>query len=185
MPRRGVIDLHELIFYATPTGSMAAACEAIFGELESTPTTAQTYPPHCTLTGFFRRRPERVAPIVATAQDFIDGFGPIESATVQAAVGEHSGWVGLELASPLLHKAIEGFVQATDVEPGEDALRPKDWLHLSLAYPLNPDVDYSALALQRRSALTTSSDPWELGLWERNADGSWLRHTRPAENPSP
>lgn len=190
MPRRGVTDLHELIFYATPTGSTAAACEAIFNELESTPTTAQRYPPHCTLTGFFRRRSERVARIAVSAQDVIDRFGPIDPTAVDAIVAEHSDWIGLELTSAVLHDAIEGFVAAIGVEPGEDLLRPKDWLHLSLAYPLNSDVDHSCIdhsgiVRRHRAELTAGSDPWELGLWERNDDGTWLRHTRPAVNPSP
>ena len=46
--------MHELILYATPTGPLADACAAYFGAVE--PTTAQTYPPHVTLTGFFHRR---------------------------------------------------------------------------------------------------------------------------------
>ena len=47
----------ELILYATPTGPLADACDRFFAAVESIgPTVAQTYPPHCTLTGFFPLR---------------------------------------------------------------------------------------------------------------------------------
>ncbi|MDG2026150.1 MAG: hypothetical protein P8J50_03515 [Acidimicrobiales bacterium] len=46
----------ELILYATPTGPLAEELDRLFAQFaERAPTTAQTYPPHCTLTGFFQR----------------------------------------------------------------------------------------------------------------------------------
>ncbi len=51
-----VMPRAQLILYAIPTGLLAEQCDRLFRMVRAiAPTTAQTYPPHCTLTGFFQR----------------------------------------------------------------------------------------------------------------------------------
>jgi alpha-D-ribose 1-methylphosphonate 5-triphosphate diphosphatase len=55
-PRHLVTPRRELILYATPTRPLADQCNTFFeAAADLGPTSAQLYPPHCTLTGFFRR----------------------------------------------------------------------------------------------------------------------------------
>ena len=65
----------ELILYACPIGPLADDLDAYFSQVTARfgPTTAQTYPVHCTLTGFFRRRGERADEVLT----HLGGFATI------------------------------------------------------------------------------------------------------------
>ncbi|MEM7338686.1 MAG: hypothetical protein AAF467_08565 [Actinomycetota bacterium] len=170
---------NELILYATPTGWLADRCDAYFAEANAVgATTAQTYPPHCTLTGFFRRTPWRVAEIMAEAAAIIDanpqpGPGAVEIATLTAS----DSWVGFELTSPWLDGVIAAFAEGHRIEPDEDAIRPKSWLHLSLAYGVDDLTPYHRLTAGLENVVGREST-WEVALWERGPDLTWTRHTR-------
>lgn len=165
----------ELILYATPTGALADQLDDLFARLRrSAPTTAQTYPPHCTLTGFFRRPADAVPRILGELAGAHDDIGAVPAEPVEVlALHRREDWVGLELRSPWLHQLTAAFVDRHVIGPGDDPLRPKDWLHLSAAYgdgdlaaaqPLVADLD-PALAAE-----------WEVDLWQRDEDGTWTRH---------
>lgn len=180
-------DLRTLILYATPTGPLAAACHRFFDILSHDgpdpdpgpgPTTAQTYPPHCTLTGFFRRAGDRARDTITSMGRMVSEAGPVPRDAVEvAALSHHGDWVGLELRSPWLIELTAAIVAAHPPRGDEDALRPKDWLHLSLAYGV-PDVGpYLPLA----DALVDPALPagWDVRVWERRDDGTWYRHRPP------
>ena len=78
------------------------------------------------------------------------------------------------MRSPWLIEATSAVVDAHRPGPDEDALRPKEWLHLSLAYDVDDLDPYARLAV--RSIDPTTPAGWELALWERLHDGQWLRH---------
>ncbi len=179
----------ELILYAVPTGAFAAACDDYFaraGLLGSTE--AQRYPPHCTLTGFFRRTDRRSDEVIAEVRCRLDGFGPVPNGAVAVrGPAVRYGWFGFELDSPWLISATAAVVDADRLGPDDDAMRRKTWLHLSLAYGVDGLESYRALADECfGSALAArggASDAdviagagWRVGLWERTADGSWIRH---------
>ncbi|MEO0492213.1 MAG: hypothetical protein AAF081_02225, partial [Actinomycetota bacterium] len=88
-------------------------------------------------------------------------------------LGIHDGWVGLELSSPGLLSIIDAVVAADVVAPGEDALRPKDWLHVSLAYGVADLDPYVALAEEIVDPMAVAT--WHVGFWERLPNGSWRR----------
>jgi ubiquitin-associated SH3 domain-containing protein len=168
----------QLIFYATPTGPLADTVARYYRQVTEAGqgTTAQTYPPHCTLTGFFRREPARAAAVItefATAQTAI-GAVPDDAVTI-AGLRTQADWVGLELNSPWLIETTTTMAAAHRLTPGDDELRVKDWPHLSLAYGVDDLTFHAALAEEMLDL--TEPVTWELGLWERHPDGSWTRHT--------
>jgi ubiquitin-associated SH3 domain-containing protein len=169
------VSTAELILYATPTGALADQLDVVFERLRrSAPTTAQTYPPHCTLTGFFRRDADTVPRILEELRGAHDDVGTMPAAPVEVvALHRRPDWVGLELRSLWLQQLTAAFVDRHAVGPGDDHLRPKDWLHLSVAYG---DGDLAAA-----QPLVADLDPvlaaeWEVDLWQRHEDGTWTRH---------
>lgn len=164
-----------LILYATPTGPLAEQVDAYFAVAEELgSTTAQTYPPHVTLTGFFHRAADDLDRIRAEATAVIDRHRPIPADAVRVTdLAYLDGWVGLTVESALLEAVTAEFVAEHHLGDGDDALRPKDWLHLSLAYGVDDLDPYWARVegLVDPAAEVT----WEVGLWERTPTG-WHRH---------
>ncbi len=172
----------ELILYATPLGPLAEAIDAYFHRVaaELGPTVAQTYPPHCSLTGFFRRDDRGAGQAIEQIGSRVDGAGPVPAGAVEVVgLTTSDRWVGLELRSPWLIDLTAAVAEEHRPGPGDDALRPKDWLHLSLAYG-HPGGDQIDLGAHGRLA-TEMVDPtaaarWEVAVWERHPNGSWHRH---------
>ncbi len=130
----------ELILYLTPAGQLAEQCDeflrvsgARFGLNED-----HAYPPHVTLTGFFHRDTNRCDAVRAEIDGALVTFGRIPADAVRN-VGLHvvDSWVGLEIESTWAKQLTAHAVDAHRALGDEDRLRPKDWLHLSLAYGLN------------------------------------------------
>lgn len=167
-----VIERRELILYATPAGPLAAGCDDYFSHASARgPTVAQRYPPHCTLTGFFHREPHRVPEIVDAVQHLI-ASNPAPDDAVQI-VGLHlrNDWIGLELSSAWLLDLTSRFVDTHQLDDGDDALRPKTWLHLSLAYGVDDLTPYRSM-----SGLVplTAPSTWDVALWARD-NNRWTR----------
>lgn len=161
----------ELILYATPVGPLADAVDAYFAAAE--PTTANDYPPHCTLTGFFHREPRRADEVAAELQGLVNSAGPVPvDGVIVRSLHVGPDWVGLELHSPFCEALTAHFIADHRLEVNDDALRPKDWLHLSLAYGADDLAAHAAMA----SAMIDPTLPctWEVGLWER-AGTDWAR----------
>lgn len=165
----------ELILYATPTGPLADALARLDGHLADTGrTTAQDYPPHCTLTGFFHRDAGDIGRIVDEVAAAVADVGPEPTDAVRiVALHRRADWIGLELASPWLKDVTVRFVELHRCRANDDALRPKDWLHLSIAY----GVDDLREAAESADGLDlTLPVDWEVRLWQRHDDGGWTRH---------
>lgn len=165
----------ELILYATPTGPLANALARLARHLADTgPTTAQDYPPHCTLTGFFRRDADDIGRIVDEVADAVADLGPAPTHAVHiVALHRRAEWIGLELASPWLKDVTARFVALHRCGETDDALRPKDWLHLSIAYGIDDLRPAGEAAADLDLSLAVD---WEVGLWQRHDDGGWTRH---------
>ncbi len=171
----------ELIIYLTPVGALSQACDAYFAATQRTlgATTAHSYPPHVTLTGFFRRTPERAEEVVAEfGRVFNDVLVAPETGVKVTGLQASPEWVGLVVESDWAKARVAEFVDGHAVGDGDDALRPKDWLHLSLAYGNLPDgvplTSYEEVA--RRDVDPDIASSWRLGLWERTPDGAWIHH---------
>lgn len=165
--------MRELILYATPVGPLASACREFFAV--SPPTTAHTYPPHVTLTGFFRRGDHRAGEMIELARELIANAGPPPAGSVEVVdLLARPDWVGLEVSSEWLTGLASTFADADVAGAEEDAIRLKTWLHLSLAYGVD---DLSAHAVSARELVDPSLPVvWEVALWERLPAGDWRRH---------
>jgi ubiquitin-associated SH3 domain-containing protein len=166
----------ELILYATPTGALAAACDRYFEAVATIgPTSAQHYPPHCTLTGFFRRTGPEAELAISEIGILIERAGPVPDGAVEVVeLATRPGWIGLELRSSWLTETTADIAARIDSPPGTDPLRPKDWLHLSLAYGIDGLDAHAALAIDLIDP--TAAAGWDVALWERSPDEGWIRH---------
>ena len=172
----GAGDLAEVILYATPDGPLADRCERFFESSTRRlgPTTAHTYPPHISLTGFFHRSPHRLADLIAS----VNSPGPPPGRVQVTELAIHDGWVGLVIDSPWLLQLTAAFADRDEPVGAEDPIRLKTWLHLSLAYGSDQAsgaaidvVPYAELAA--RIVDPSAAARWRVGLWRRHHSGGW------------
>lgn len=170
-------DERELILYATPGDELGTACELFFQELASSgrATTAQHYPPHVTLTGFFRRPPSSVERVAAEVSASIAAT-PASAVVVRSLLGRDD-WIGLEIESEWFLGVAQAFASRHVVQPGDDPIRLKTWLHLSLAYGDQPQGHKTEDYLEHAKAAINPDAPatWSIGLWER-IGREWIEH---------
>jgi len=174
------LSTSELILYLTPEGQLGDQCAQFFRDSARSlgVTTAHSYPSHVTLTGFFRRAPERLDEIRSELGGILaePRLAPPEAVEILGLV-RTAAWVGLEVRSAWAHELTSTIVDRHRVLAGEDALRPKDWLHLSLAYGLCEDQQLDDFVSMAEAIVDPAAAvEWRVGLWERVADGSWHRH---------
>ena len=178
----------ELILYAEPGGELGARCAEFWAAMSAADaaTDAQAYPPHLSLTGFFQRDPDRVMPIVdafvravdAAAPQGLDGLRWVAPATLELQLNHD--WAGFHVTAPWMDALVAAFAApdspARSNDAGEDELRPKSWLHVSLAYGAGYDEFARAAAAEHAVELErlTAEGEWIVSLWRR--DGSeWAR----------
>ena len=174
----------ELILYATPTGLLGEWCDDFSNAVAAIgPTLAQTYPMHCTLTGFFRRTASQRSRVVDAVEKLLAAAGPVPLGAVEVvSLRQHDEWIGLELSSSWLLDLAARFATEHEIEPGDDPIRLKDWLHLSFAYGVDDLTQYTSVASPlRRDPSQWPADVraavWEVALWERTGPGGWSRLT--------
>ena len=164
----------SLIVYAVPLGPLGDQLEAYWHRTAPIrPNAALEYPPHCTVTGFFHRRPEDITGVVAALERAMaDGGGSPVAPAVSRMVLDGS-WFGLVLEAPGLVDLAARFAGLVPTGPDDDAVRPKTDPHLSLAYEFAPE---SAIELGALAALIVRPDAsarWELRLYEGRRGASW------------
>jgi hypothetical protein len=170
----------EYILYACPLGELAgqierymAECRAQFG-----PNQAHAYMPHCTLTGFFHDEPEALQASIETLDAAYRGLPP-EHATPILRVREMMltpEFHGLLLESEALRAMAADFARRAISPTRRDAIRPKDWLHLSLAYGFPPEQHQPLAALACEMVKPYAPVGWSLRFYERHANGEWTCH---------
>ena len=147
-------------------------------------TTAQEFPPHVTLTGFFHRRAADVPNVVAACTAAVDtavpaGFDGVRCAgPVTVEFDTNDRFIGLQVAAPWLDHVVSAFVGDPSIQPrdgGDEALRPKSWLHMSLSYGEQFDTAREqALVLAEPFRSITAEREWTVALWRRDQPG-WER----------
>ena len=172
----------KFIVYACPVGELAAQLEAYWAKsrLACGPNQAHQYMPHCTLTGFFEDVPSSVPHYTQTLERSLQRYRrsqPYPPLTI-TGLRFDANWHGLELSSDWLKALILDFVCTAPSPTRKAPLRPKDWLHLSVAYGFKPDQAATLQRLAQEVIDPHASASWELRFYQRQPDLSWRCHQR-------
>ncbi|MCU0494158.1 MAG: hypothetical protein MUD01_21420 [Chloroflexaceae bacterium] len=169
----------ELILYACPSGSLAAQIEEYYRQSREAcgPNQAHRYPPHITLTGFFHDEAEAVPGYLAALEAALQRARAAALPTItikEMALGE--AWHGLEIDSPWLQALAADFAAHAASPSRRDAIRLKDWLHVSLAYGFAPEQGPALAALASELVDVSAAVVWELRFYERLPGDEWRCH---------
>ena len=172
----------KFIAYACPVGELAAQIDTYFekSRLMCGPNTAHQYMPHCSLIGFFEDSTRAVPKYTQKLERSLkrckrsQPHPPLEI----TGLTFRTGWHGLELSSEWLKKLMLDFVCTATSPTRKTPLRPKDWLHLSLAYGFMADQKDVLQTLAHDLIDPQSSVAWELRFYQQNPNGSWVCHQR-------
>jgi ubiquitin-associated SH3 domain-containing protein len=169
--------LLDLIVYACPTGELAAQLNAFFARsrAEIGPNAAHRYPPHITLTGFFHDTVHSI-PTYIHALNITLSAAPCPAAIHLNGVMFEPHFYGLLIESPWLRNLTQAFSYLANSPTRADAIRLKDWLHLSLAYEFQPEQAASLQAMARAMVDIIAPVGWELCLYERFGRDEWRCH---------
>ena len=167
----------ELIVYVCPKGILAHQLETYFDKSRSccSPNAAHNYMPHCSLTGFFRDQEESIPGYLTHLNRAYDAAVTRQPQSVMVVIGLefHGEWHGLILHSPWLKQLILDFIQQASSPTRAEPIRPKDWLHLSLAYEFSPDQANQLQAIAQDLITPTAPVHWELRFYRRHPDNHW------------
>lgn len=169
-----------LIVYACPLGELARQIERYFAISRAIcgPNAAHNYMPHCTLTGFFHDDYAAIDRYAAALEAALgrarasQPAAPLEIASMELGAEFH----GLLLRGEWLKRVIADFAGTADAPTRRDDLRLKSWLHLSLAYEFPSEQAEALAGLAREFVDVAAPVRWDLRLYERNVDWSWICH---------
>ncbi|HEY9621323.1 MAG TPA: hypothetical protein V6C78_13185 [Crinalium sp.] len=171
--------LEFFIVYACPVGELAEQLDQYFQQSLDCcgANAAHHYMPHCTLTGFFQDE-ESAIPLYVEALD--RAFHQVQPCpnpviTIQQ-LAFRSDWHGLELQSDWLKNLIVVFATSAASPTRREALRLKDWLHLSLAYDFQREHSDVLQQLAQNYISLKTPVQWELRFYQRNAEQRWICH---------
>jgi ubiquitin-associated SH3 domain-containing protein len=172
----------KLIVYACPFGQLAEQINTYFEKSRLTcgPNKAHQYMPHCTLTGFFEDTASSIPKYTQKLERSLKRFrrSQPEPPLEVNGLNFRDDWHGLELSSDWLRKLTLDFVCTATSPTRKTPLRPKEWLHLSLAYGFVPDQAATLQSLAEDLVEPRSPVAWELRFYQRNPDASWICHQR-------
>jgi ubiquitin-associated SH3 domain-containing protein len=170
----------DLIVYACPIGPLSAQIEAFYAAslAQCGPNSAHAYPPHITLTGFFHDEPAAVPRYVSAlgaAHERAIANGPAEITISDLLL--RPDFLAFTLVSPWLEALAADFA-ASVAEPltRQDAIRLKNWLHLSLAYGYAEQQFLPLKALVEQHIDRSAPVAWELRFYERQPNTVWVCH---------
>lgn len=171
----------ELIVYACPTGLLAEQLDAYFDAALARcgPNTAHAYMAHCTLTGFFHDQPAAVGWYTEHLAAALRDHQATRPTPAVRVVGTRfsTKFHGLLLDSPWIKQLSADFARRASASPTRsDAIRLKDWLHLSLAYGFAPEHHQQLVALADQLVDPSAAVAWELRLYERLSNATWKLH---------
>lgn len=172
--------ISKLIVYACPVGPLGDQLNRFFVESERRHgrNEAHRYMPHCTLTSFFHDEPSSVSIYVkalTASRDRLRPTQPEPVVRVQEMILD-GGFHHLRLIAPWLQELTLDFVRTVNSPTRTDALKPKNDLHVSLAYRFGPEKEAQLAKLARELVDPRASVDWELRFYEQHPDDSWTCH---------
>jgi len=174
----------ELIVYACPTGELAAQLQTYFDATRAAlgPNTAHRYMPHISLTGFFHDENSAIPSYGTALQAALQTVMPLRpqdgSAIQITGMRFQDAFHYLQIASPWLTRLSAEFARIAESPTRIDAVRVKDFLHLSLAYGFEPQHAARLAQFARELVNTRSQVDWELHFYERHDDNCWTSRER-------
>jgi hypothetical protein len=169
--------LCELILYACPTSEMAEQLDRYFAaSLDACgANAAHRYMPHITLTGFFHDEadaiPFYVAQVEAAVRETLAAAPTPEIRLTRMALDDD--FHRIEVESPWLRRLTLDFKERAHRESRCEAIRDKDWLHLSLAYQFPPEQGPALRALAEQGVSIEAEAGWEIRFYQRHPDNRW------------
>ena len=171
---------HTFIVYACPLGELADQIDHYFAVSRAVcgPDAAHDYMPHCSLTGFFHDDLDAIPAYIEALDAALRRTRPMQPVPVLTIdrIELREDFHGLLLSSPWLQALSADFVRSVCSPTRRDALRLKNWLHLSLAYTFRAEQQTTLADLARTIVDITAPVSWELRFYERHTDGSWECH---------
>lgn len=165
--------MSRLIVYACPTGELSLQVEAYSEETRRRfgPNAAHHYMPHVTLTGFFNDAPEAIPHYARWLEEALEHALPTRPDPVLDVTGrlQEPDFLCLTLASPWLRACIANFAERAASPTRTEALRLKEWLHLSLAYQFPPEQFNTLQGLAEAQVDPQAPVQWELRFYEQHA----------------
>ena len=170
------------IVYACPLGELAEQIERYYAASLAAcgANAAHSYMAHCSLTGFFHDDHDTVHTYVDALDAAVRRARPTQpqpALTISELMLDPE-FHGLLLSSPWLQTLIADFAHTAHSPTRRDALRLKDWLHLSLAYAFPPHQHAALAALTRDLVDISAPVNWDLRFYERHAHSAWTCHAR-------
>lgn len=170
----------ELILYACPTGELAEQLARYFALSRRAcgPNAAHRYMPHITLTGFFHDLPSAIGFYVRQLDRVLAQL-PAPAAGAIVTLKQMSfqpNFHLIEIEAPYLKQLAAEFIPLAATESRVEAIRQKDWLHLSLAYDFPPEQHEILQHLAEETLHMDAAVGWELRFYERHPDHAWTCH---------
>lgn len=170
----------QFILYACPEGPLAEQIKAYLERSAATCGTnaAHQYMPHCTLTGFFEDVVDQATAYGDLLNRLLTDALPScpHPVITPSMLRFQPNWHGLELESPWLHQLALQFRDRRVGDSARSPIRPKSWLHLSLAYDFSPDQDARLRQLAETDVNPDSPVTWSLRFYERRPGNQWICH---------
>ncbi|MEM6450891.1 MAG: hypothetical protein AAF703_11305 [Cyanobacteria bacterium P01_D01_bin.105] len=172
----------QLILYACPTGPLAEQIETYFkyARQQCGDNAAHAYMPHCTLTGFFEDE-ESALPtyikamekVIATHQPHISKNQRSKPSVLIQSLSFRPDWHGLVLQADWLKHRVRNFAEQANSPTRTEAIRVKDWLHLSLAYGFRAEHATQLEKLAVETVNISAPVEWEARFYRRHDDNTW------------
>lgn len=169
----------QFIVYACPVGLLAQQIESYFevSKQRCGLNAAHAYMPHCTLTGFFVDEVGAVAQYTRTLETSLAQSQPIPIPAITVEkLAFNPDWHGLVLQADWLKRLVKTFAAQANSPTRKEALRLKDWLHLSLAYEFDPTQAPVLQALANELIDLSAPVSWQLRFYQRSAENNWTCH---------
>lgn len=168
--------LHELIVYACPEGELAMRLDAYYqyARDECGPNAAHRFPPHITLTGFYHDTTASLSIYTRALREALSSAQKKARCVVRIErMLFEPNFHGLVIDSPWLKHMTASFASLAKSSTRADALRQKDWLHLSLAYEFDAGQATHLKHLAMEWIDLSAQVDWEVRLYERRDKDQW------------
>ncbi|HLK57209.1 MAG TPA: hypothetical protein VKU00_11620 [Chthonomonadaceae bacterium] len=175
----------KFILYACPTGELALQLDRYFEESRRLygENAAHGYMPHISLTGFFCDLPAAIPTYLRILERLMASNPPPNDAITLSRLRLDPDFHGFEVESAWCHALVADWIADAPADTRQEAIRPKDWLHLSLAYRFPPAQHAALKTLAEATVHQDAAVGWELRFYERPSDLSWTCHWRHSITP--